>query len=136
MKNVFNNINYYINKNFNLFSFLIKIFGIGFFRANYICKSLNISCSKKIKFLNPLDLKKISEKLSIFKIGDDLKKVIKTNINELINIKCYRGVRHLKNLPVRGQNTKNNSRTRKGPKKIIFYKKNKFNFKNVKKNKK
>lgn len=125
--------NFFPNK--NIFSSLMKIYGIGFFRANYICKSLNIDIFKKNKFLKFYEIKNISEKLNLFKIGDNLKKEINNNISKLINLKCYRGSRHLKRLPVRGQNTKNNSRTRKGPKKVVFLKKKNLNFKNVKKNK-
>ncbi|WP_259288812.1 30S ribosomal protein S13 [Candidatus Nasuia deltocephalinicola] len=121
-------------KNKNIYISLMNIYGIGFSRSKYICKSLNINFYKKNRDLTEIELKNISNKLSLFKIGDFLKKIVLNNIKVLKNIKCYRGVRHEKNLPVRGQNTKNNAKTRKGPRKSIFFKK-KINVKKTKKKK-
>lgn len=117
------NIKNYLKNNKNIFSSLISIFGIGFTRARYICDTLNIPFFKKSKFLTNSEIKSIFNKVNLFKTSDFLKREIKNNINKLIEIKCYRGTRHEKNLPVRGQNTKNNARTRKGKKKIINFKK-------------
>ncbi|WP_259286083.1 ribosomal protein uS13 [Candidatus Nasuia deltocephalinicola] len=121
-------------KNKNIYISLTKIYGIGFSRSRYICKSLNINFYKKNKDLTEIELKNISNKISFFKVGDFLKKIVLNNIKILKNIKCYRGIRHEKNLPVRGQNTKNNARTRKGPRKSLFLKK-KINVKKAKKKK-
>ncbi len=116
----------------NIYISLTYIYGISFSRSKYICKSLNINFYKKNKDLTETELKDISNKISFFKTGDFLKKIILNNIKNLKYIKCYRGLRHEKNLPVRGQNTKNNARTRKGPRKLIFLKK-KINVKKTKK---
>ncbi len=120
--------------NKNIYISLKSIYGIGFSRSKYICRSLNINLYKKNKFLTEMELKNISNKISLFKTGDFLKKIILNNIKNLKHINCYRGVRHEKNLPVRGQNTKNNAKTRKGPRKSIFFK-NKINVKKTKKKK-
>ncbi|WP_259288685.1 ribosomal protein uS13 [Candidatus Nasuia deltocephalinicola] len=121
-------------ENKNIYISLTNIYGIGFSRSKYICSSLNIDFYKKNKYLTEIELKNISNKISLFKTGDFLKKIILNNIKNLKHIKCYRGVRHEKNLPVRGQNTKNNSKTRKGPRKSIILKK-KINVKKTKKKK-
>ncbi len=121
-------------ENKNIYISLTNIYGIGFSRSKYICNSLNIDFYKKNKYLTEIELKNISNKISLFKTGDFLKKIISNNIKNLKHIKCYRGIRHEKHLPVRGQNTKNNSRTRKGPRKLIFLKK-KINVKKTKKKK-
>ncbi len=121
-------------ENKNIYVSLTNIYGIGFSRSKYICNSLNINFYKKNKFLTEIELKNISNKISLFKTGDFLKKIILNNIKNLKYINCYRGVRHGKNLPVRGQNTKNNAKTRKGPKKSIFLKK-KINVQKTKKKK-
>ncbi len=126
--------NYNFSENKNIYISLTYIYGIGSSRSKYICKSLNINFYKKNKDLTEMELKSISNKISLFKIGDFLKKVTLNNIKILKYIKCYRGIRHEKNLPVRGQNTKNNARTRKGPRKLIFLKK-KINVKKQKKKK-
>ncbi|WP_259289720.1 30S ribosomal protein S13 [Candidatus Nasuia deltocephalinicola] len=126
--------NYNFSENKNIYISLTYIYGIGSSRSKYICKSLNINFYKKNKDLTEIELKSISNKISLFKTGDFLKKIILNNIKSLKYIKCYRGIRHEKNLPVRGQNTKNNARTRKGPRKLIFLKK-KINVKKQKKKK-
>ncbi|BEH03931.1 30S ribosomal subunit protein S13 [Candidatus Nasuia deltocephalinicola] len=129
--------NYNFSSKKNLYSFLKSIFGIGNFRSNYICNVLNIKFFKKCLYLNDIEKKMIFNKISNFKIDYDLKTDIKNDIKNLINIKCYRGLRHLKRLPVRGQNTRNNSRTRKGVVKKVFLNNKNLGFKkNVKKKKK
>lgn len=121
----------FLNK--NIFSYLISLYGIGKFRAKYICKSLNLNYFMKVKFLCDKTLFKISKIISNFNVFESLRKFNKDNIDKLISINCYRGIRHRKNLPVRGQNTKNNARTRKGLKKNVLFKKNINVFKNKKK---
>lgn len=128
--------NVFFSPNKNLFSSLILFYGIGFVKAKYICDNLGLDCFKKNKHLSENDYSRLHEIISYLGINDSLKKNKINNINRLISIKCYRGVRHLKKLPVRGQNTKNNARTSKGSKKSIFFKK-KINVKiQKKKNKK
>ena len=95
---------------------LTSIFGIGRPTAQKICERVGIPYSKKIKDLNDGDLEKIREEIGRITIEGDLRREVSMNIKRLIEVGCYRGVRHRKGLPVRGQSTKQNARTRKGPK--------------------
>lgn len=104
---------------------LTYIFGIGRVTSNKILKDCGINPDKRVKDLTDEDAGKIREfidKNNIIVEGD-LKRDIKMNIKRLTEIGCYRGVRHRKGLPVRGQSTKQNARTRKGPKKTVSRKK-------------
>lgn len=94
---------------------LTAIFGIGRSRARIICKSCEISFSKKVKDLTDSDLEKIRDQIAQFTIEGDLRRETTMNIKRLIDIGCYRGFRHRRGLPVRGQRTRTNARTRKGP---------------------
>lgn len=94
---------------------LTAIFGIGRTRARMICKSCGIDYAKKIKDLDDSDLEKIREALAQFTIEGDLRREVTMSIKRLMDIGCYRGFRHRRGLPVRGQNTQTNARTRKGP---------------------
>ena len=102
---------------------LTAIFGIGRTRARKICEACGIDYSKKIKDLSDNDLEKIREALTHFTLEGDLRREVTINIKRLMDIGCYRGVRHRIGLPVRGQSTKNNARTRKGRKKTVANKK-------------
>ena len=102
---------------------LTAIFGIGRTRARKICEATGIAYSKKIKDLTDGDLEKIREQIEQFTIEGDLRRETTMNIKRLMDIGCYRGVRHRIGLPVRGQSTKNNARTRKGRKKTVANKK-------------
>lgn len=104
---------------------LTYIYGIGVSVSKKICNLCNIDYSKKAFDLKNFEINCLKNKINNYIIGDNLKILVRSNIRKLINIKCYRGSRHSKNLPVRGQRTRKNSRTRKGPKKI-FFKKNEF----------
>lgn len=90
---------------------LTYIYGIGISRAKNICKICNISFFKKVSNLSNLDKKNIINETNKMILESDLKKNINLNIKKLIDLKCYRGIRHLKKLPVRGQRTRTNSRT-------------------------
>ncbi len=102
---------------------LTAIFGIGRTRARKICEATGIDYAKKIKDLTDSDLEKIRDEIAAFTIEGDLRRETTMNIKRLMDIGCYRGIRHRKGLPVRGQNTKNNSRTRKGKRKTVANKK-------------
>jgi len=94
---------------------LTYIYGIGRATAAKILDSTKIEAGKRIKNLTPEEIKKIQDYIEKnYKIGDELRQIIKTNISRLKEIGCYRGSRHLKKLPVRGQRTKTNSRTVRG----------------------
>ena len=98
---------------------LTAIFGIGRTRARKICEATGIAYSKKIKDLTDGDLEKIREQIELFTIEGDLRREESLNIKRLIEIGSYRGRRHRQGLPVRGQRTKTNARTRKGPRKTV-----------------
>ena len=96
---------------------LTAIYGIGRPRARKICEACGIDYSKKIKDLTDQDLEKIREALAQFTLEGDLRREVTMNIKRLMDIGCYRGFRHRRGLPMRGQRTRTNARTRKGPKK-------------------
>jgi small subunit ribosomal protein S13 len=98
---------------------LQQIYGVGNTRALAICSNAKIPFEKKIGDLSETELEVIREGLSKFVIEGDLRREISQNIKELRDSGCYRGVRHRKGLPLRGQRTKNNARTRKGKRKPI-----------------
>jgi len=96
---------------------LTAIFGIGRTRARKICEACEIDYSKKIKDLTDGDLEKIRDHIAQFTIEGDLRRETTMNIKRLMDIGCYRGFRHRRGLPMRGQRTRTNARTRKGPRK-------------------
>lgn len=93
---------------------LTYIYGIGKSSAQDILEKAGINPDKKMKDLTEGELGKIREILDDYTIEGDLRREVSMNIRNLREINCYRGIRHKKGLPVRGQNTKNNARTRKG----------------------
>ncbi len=96
---------------------LTAIFGIGRTRARKICKACDIAYAKKVKDLTDGDLEKIRDQIALFTIEGDLRRETTMNIKRLMDIGCYRGFRHRRGLPMRGQRTRTNARTRKGPRK-------------------
>ncbi len=103
-------------KNKNIWIALTYIYGIGKSLSSSILKEAGIEYNRKVEGLKEDELaiiRKIIE--NKYKVGGDLKKDEKTNIKRLIDTNCYRGMRHKKGLPVRGQRTHTNARTRKGP---------------------
>lgn len=103
---------------------LTYIYGIGSSRAAKILKDANIDLDKKVAEWNDDELTSIRNIISSsFKTEGELRSEVQLNIKRLMDIGCYRGTRHRKGLPVRGQSTKNNSRTRKGKRKTVANKK-------------
>ena len=103
---------------------LTYIYGLGRSSAIRILKDANIDVNKKVSDWTEEESNKIRNIISKeFKIEGDLKSEVRLNIKRLLDIGCYRGLRHRKGLPVRGQKTKNNSRTRKGKRKTVANKK-------------
>jgi small subunit ribosomal protein S13 len=103
---------------------LTYIFGVGPKRAQNICKALGYAPSKRTHELNDEDLAKIRDYIQAnFKIEGDLRREISMSIKRLADLGTFRGIRHKKGLPVRGQRTKSNARTRKGPRKTVANKK-------------
>ncbi|MBO7410856.1 MAG: 30S ribosomal protein S13 [Ottowia sp.] len=94
---------------------LTAIYGIGRSRARKICEACGIAYDKKVKDLTDADQEKIREQVGKFLIEGDLRRETTMNIKRLMDIGCYRGFRHRRGLPVRGQRTRTNARTRKGP---------------------
>ena len=103
---------------------LTYIFGIGLATSKQILAETEINPDTRVKDLSENDVSKLREYIEHHvKVEGDLRREVSLNIKRLVEIGCYRGVRHCRNLPVRGQNTKNNARTRKGPKRTIAGKK-------------
>tara|TARA_Y100000766_G_scaffold95745_1_gene81677 strand:- start:270 stop:626 length:357 start_codon:yes stop_codon:yes gene_type:complete len=98
---------------------LQSIYGIGATIAKKICEASNISPSIKIKELTESELETLRTEVTKYNIEGDLRREVTMNIKRLMDLGTYRGIRHRKGLPLRGQKTKNNSRTRKGPRKAI-----------------
>ena len=96
---------------------LTSIYGIGRTTAQKICTAAGIPFNKKIKELTDGDLEKIREEVGKLTIEGDLRRELSMNIKRLMDIGCYRGFRHRRGLPMRGQRTRTNARTRKGPRK-------------------
>ena len=94
------------------------LYGIGKTLAKQICKKANIPESKKVEELSDSEIKTIRDILDAdYKVEGDLRREVQLNIKRLMDLGCYRGLRHRKGLPVNGQRTHTNSRTRKGPRK-------------------
>ncbi|QQK07071.1 30S ribosomal protein S13 [Miniphocaeibacter halophilus] len=97
---------------------LTAIYGVGRQLSNEILNAAGVSADTKVKDLTETELAAIRNELDKYTIEGDLRREVAMNIKRLKEINCYRGIRHKRGLPVRGQNTKNNARTRKGPKKL------------------
>ncbi|MCR5113470.1 MAG: 30S ribosomal protein S13 [Acholeplasmatales bacterium] len=95
------------------------IYGIGETTSKNILKAANVSEDIRTKDLTEAQLGAIRTEVAKIKVEGDLRREVALNIKRLMEIGCYRGIRHRKGLPVRGQNTRNNARTRKGPKHTI-----------------
>ncbi len=98
---------------------LTAIYGIGRTRAQHICAAAGIAQSTKVKDLTDAEMDKLRDEVGKFTVEGDLRREVSMNIKRLIDLGCYRGVRHRRGLPVRGQRTRTNARTRKGPRKAI-----------------
>ena len=103
---------------------LTYIYGIGRTSADKILKAANVNPDTRVRDLTDDEVRRISEIINAdYNVEGDLRSEIAMNIKRLQEIGCYRGIRHRKGLPVRGQKTKTNARTRKGPKKTVANKK-------------
>lgn len=94
---------------------LTAIFGIGRTRSRKICEVAGVAYDKKVKDLTDAELEKIREQVGQFTVEGDLRREVQLSIKRLIDLGTYRGLRHKRGLPVRGQRTRTNARTRKGP---------------------
>ena len=99
---------------------LTYIFGIGPTRAKVILAATKVNPDVRVKDMAETDVNALREFISKnYKVEGDLRREVQMNIKRLIEINCYRGIRHRRSLPVRGQRTKTNARTRKGPKRTV-----------------
>ncbi|SCY50747.1 small subunit ribosomal protein S13 [Nitrosospira sp. Nl5] len=98
---------------------LTSIYGIGRARAREICAAAGISPSAKIKDITDVQMDKLRDRVAKFAVEGDLRREVSMNIKRLMDLGCYRGLRHRRGLPVRGQRTRTNARTRKGPRKAV-----------------
>ena len=98
---------------------LTSIYGIGDTRAKHICDKVGIEATKKVKDLQEKDLESIRQFIDGYQLEGDLRRENTMNIKRLMDLGCYRGIRHRRHLPVNGQRTKTNARTRKGPKRLV-----------------
>ena len=99
---------------------LTSIYGIGQPRARALCAKANVEETKKVKDLTEEEINRLRQAIeSEGRVEGDLRKEVQMNIRRLIEIQCYRGMRHRRNLPVHGQRTHTNARTRKGPRKTV-----------------
>jgi small subunit ribosomal protein S13 len=102
---------------------LTAIYGIGRTRAQKICDAVGVVRSTKMKDLSDSDMDRLRDEVGKFTVEGDLRREVTMNIKRLMDLGCYRGLRHRKGLPCRGQRTRTNARTRKGPRKAIAGKK-------------
>ncbi len=99
---------------------LTSIYGIGRARAEAICVASGVDKSRKIKDLTDGEMERLREAVAKIAVEGDLRREVSMSIKRLMDLGCYRGVRHRKGLPVRGQRTRTNARTRKGPRKAAI----------------
>ena len=99
---------------------LTAIYGIGRSRARLICDAAGVRHSAKVKDLTDSEMDKLREQVGKFTVEGDLRREVQMSIKRLIDLNSYRGSRHRKGLPVRGQRTRTNARTRKGPRKAAI----------------
>lgn len=102
---------------------LTAIYGIGRSRAQKICDAAGIVRSTKMKDLTETEMDRLRDQVGKFTVEGDLRREVTMSIKRLMDLGCYRGLRHRKGLPCRGQRTRTNARTRKGPRKAIAGKK-------------
>ena len=102
---------------------LTYVYGIGLPSSQKILKDAGVNPDTRVKDLTDDEVASIRKAMEGFKVEGDLRREVALNIKRLTEIGCYRGIRHRRSLPVRGQRTKTNARTRKGPRKVVANKK-------------
>ena len=98
---------------------LTSIYGIGRTRAQQICDAASVARDRKIMDLTEEEVEKLRSAVAAFMVEGDLRRTLSMNIKRLMDLGCYRGMRHRRHLPVHGQRTRTNARTRKGPRRPI-----------------
>ena len=109
--------------NKKVFIGLTHIYGIGQATAKKICKDAGVSADKKVKELDNTEISKLRSEVDKYVVEGDLRREVQLNIKNMMEMGSYRGIRHRKKLPVRGQSTRSNAKTRKGKGKTIANKK-------------
>lgn len=98
---------------------LTAIYGIGRSRSQDICAAANVATTTKIRDLTEEEIESLRTEIAKYTVEGDLRREVSMSIKRLMDLGCYRGIRHRRGLPLRGQRTKTNARTRKGPRKPI-----------------
>lgn len=98
---------------------MTSIFGIGRTRSKLICERAGVDPSSKVKSLSDTQIESLRAEVAKFTVEGDLRREVSMSIKRLMDLGCYRGFRHRRGLPVRGQRTRTNARTRKGPRRAI-----------------
>jgi len=98
---------------------LTSIYGVGRTRAQSICDAAGVQSDRKVRDLSEGELEQLRAEVGKFVVEGDLRREMSMNIKRLMDLGCYRGIRHRRGLPLRGQRTKTNARTRKGPRRPI-----------------
>ena len=98
---------------------LQSIYGVGLTRAKAICDSTGITPESKVRDLAEVDLEKLRAAVGELSVEGDLRREVAMNIKRLMDLGCYRGIRHRRGLPMHGQRTRTNARTRKGPRRAV-----------------
>jgi small subunit ribosomal protein S13 len=98
---------------------LMSVYGIGRTRARAICDEAGIRPDIKVRDLSETDVDRLRAEVSKYTVEGDLRREVTMNIKRLMDLGCYRGIRHRRGLPLRGQRTRTNARTRKGPRRAI-----------------
>ena len=105
------------NKHLNVA--LPYIYGIGRTRAGQICTATGLNPQSKVRDISEADLDRIRQEITQYELEGDLRREISMNIKRLMDLGTYRGIRHRRGLPLRGQRTRTNARTRKGPRRLV-----------------
>ncbi|MHB1230113.1 MAG: 30S ribosomal protein S13 [Halothiobacillus sp.] len=98
---------------------LTSIYGIGTTRAHSICQLAGVEPSRKVRDLSESEVEALRAEVAKFVVEGDLRRDVSMNIKRLMDLGCYRGLRHRRGLPLRGQRTRTNARTRKGPRRMV-----------------
>jgi small subunit ribosomal protein S13 len=98
---------------------LTSIYGIGRTRAYQICDAAKVPADTKVRDLSEVEIENLRTEVGKFTVEGDLRRDVSMNIKRLMDLGCYRGIRHRRGLPLRGQRTKTNARTRKGPRRPL-----------------
>ncbi len=98
---------------------LQSIYGVGSTRSHQICEAAGVSPGRKIKELDEAQIESLRVEVAKYTVEGDLRREVSMNIKRLMDLGCYRGLRHRRGLPLRGQRTRTNARTRKGPRRAV-----------------